>query len=82
MDTDAAGMPTGSVARLLGVSPTTIRSWERRYGIGPSRRDPGHHRRWSPADIALLEAMCRLAARGVRPAEAARAVLAAHRATA
>ncbi|MFD4658610.1 MerR family transcriptional regulator [Kitasatospora sp. NPDC058444] len=81
MGADEAGMPTGSVARLLGVSPTTIRSWERRYGIGPSRRDPGHHRRWSPEDIALLEAMCRLAARGVRPAEAARAVLASHRAT-
>ncbi|MEU1285809.1 MerR family transcriptional regulator [Kitasatospora sp. NPDC005856] len=80
MGADEAGMPTGNVARLLGVSPTTIRSWERRYGIGPSRRDPGHHRRWSPEDIALLEAMCRLAARGVRPAEAARAVLASHRA--
>lgn len=80
MGADQAGLPTGSVARLLGVSPTTIRSWERRYGIGPSRRDPGRHRRWDPEDIALLEAMCRLAARGVRPAEAARAVLASHRA--
>ncbi|MFF2744092.1 MerR family transcriptional regulator [Kitasatospora sp. NPDC058048] len=80
MGADQAGLPTGGVARLLGVSPTTIRSWERRYGIGPSLRDPGHHRRWSPEDIALLEAMCRLAARGVRPAEAARAVLASHHA--
>ncbi|KIQ67245.1 transcriptional regulator [Kitasatospora griseola] len=74
---DGAGLPTGAVARRLGVSPTTIRSWERRYGIGPAGRRPGHHRRWSPADIAVLEAMCRLTARGVPPAEAARAVLAA-----
>ncbi|MEV6210438.1 MerR family transcriptional regulator [Kitasatospora sp. NPDC051914] len=70
-----AGMPTGSVARHLGVSPTTVRSWERRYGIGPSNREPGHHRRWSPHDVAVLEAMCRLTARGVPPGEAARAVL-------
>ncbi|MFE2722171.1 MerR family transcriptional regulator [Kitasatospora sp. NPDC059327] len=71
-----AGESTGAVARRLGVSPTTIRSWERRYGIGPSDRAPGHHRRWRPRDIAVLEAMCRLTARGIPPGEAARTVLA------
>ncbi|MFB8199935.1 MerR family transcriptional regulator [Kitasatospora purpeofusca] len=70
------GLPTGGVARRLGVSPTTVRSWERRYGIGPADRRAGHHRRWSPQDIAVLEAMCRLTARGVPPGEAARAALA------
>ncbi|MFF7587896.1 sigma-70 family RNA polymerase sigma factor [Kitasatospora purpeofusca] len=70
------GLPTGGVARRLGVSPTTVRSWERRYGIGPADRRSGHHRRWSPQDIAVLEAMCRLTARGVPPGEAARAALA------
>ncbi|WP_327071095.1 MerR family transcriptional regulator [Kitasatospora sp. NBC_01302] len=69
-------LTTGGVARRLGVSPTTVRSWERRYGIGPAHREAGHHRRWSPQDIAVLEAMCRLTARGVPPAEAARAALA------
>ncbi|MFJ8436764.1 sigma-70 family RNA polymerase sigma factor [Kitasatospora sp. NPDC094019] len=73
---EGPGLPTGGVARQLGVSPTTIRSWERRYGIGPADRRSGHHRRWSPQDIAVLEAMCRLTARGVPPAEAARAALA------
>ncbi|KJY28000.1 MerR family transcriptional regulator [Streptomyces sp. NRRL S-495] len=73
---DEPGLPTGGVARLLGVSPTTVRSWERRYGIGPAERRAGHHRRWSPQDIAVLEAMCRLTARGVPPGEAARAALA------
>ncbi|WP_370468434.1 MerR family transcriptional regulator [Streptacidiphilus sp. P02-A3a] len=68
-----ASLATGGVARRLGVSPTTIRSWERRYGIGPAHREAGRHRRWSPQDIAVLEAMCRLTARGVPPAEAARA---------
>ncbi|MFE1318071.1 MerR family transcriptional regulator [Kitasatospora phosalacinea] len=67
-----AGASTGSVARLLGVSPATVRSWERRYGIGPAEREAGRHRRWTARDVAVLEAMCRLTARGVPPAEAAR----------
>jgi DNA-binding transcriptional MerR regulator len=69
-------LPTGGVAQRLGVSPITVRSWERRYGIGPAHRESGHHRRWSRQDIAVLEAMCRLTARGVPPGEAARAALA------
>ncbi|MFE3112546.1 MerR family transcriptional regulator [Kitasatospora indigofera] len=72
-----ASLSTGGVARLLGVSPTTVRSWERRYGIGPAHRESGHHRRWTPQDVAVLEAMCRLTAKGVPPGEAARAALAA-----
>ncbi|MCZ0983547.1 MerR family transcriptional regulator [Streptomyces diastatochromogenes] len=66
-------MTTGALARRLGVSPTTVRSWDRRYGIGPADRGDGRHRRWSPADVAMLEEMCRLTASGVPPAEAARA---------
>ncbi|MFD6347433.1 MerR family transcriptional regulator [Streptomyces roseolus] len=73
MDDTAHGITTGAVARRLGVSPTTVRSWERRYGIGPAVRADGRHRRWSPADVAMLEEMCRLTASGVPPAEAARA---------
>lgn len=67
------GVTTGAVARRLGVSPTTLRSWDRRYGIGPATRQDGRHRRWSPKDIAMLNEMCRLTAEGVPPAEAARA---------
>ncbi|MFC8719055.1 MerR family transcriptional regulator [Kitasatospora sp. NPDC057198] len=70
------GLPTGAVARLFGVSPTTVRSWERRYGIGPTDRQPGRHRRWHAGDVALLEAMCRLTSRGLPPGEAARVALA------
>ncbi|MFE7600693.1 MerR family transcriptional regulator [Streptomyces sp. NPDC057494] len=69
------GVTTGAVARRLGVSPTTVRSWEQRYGIGPAVRSSGRHRRWMPGDIALLEEMCRLTATGVPPGEAARVVL-------
>lgn len=66
-------LTTGALARRLGVAPTTLRSWERRYDIGPAVRAEGRHRRWTPRDVALLEAMCRLTSSGVPPAEAAQA---------
>ncbi|MEU8461388.1 MerR family transcriptional regulator [Streptomyces sp. NPDC029003] len=67
------GMSTGAVAQRLGVAAGTLRSWERRYAIGPAVHIAGTHRRWMPQDIARLEEMCRLTAQGVPPAEAARA---------
>jgi DNA-binding transcriptional MerR regulator len=70
---DEAGLTTGALARRLGVAPTTLRSWDRRYGIGPAVRADGRHRRWRAADVAVLETMCRLTASGVPPADAARA---------
>ncbi|MEU1277976.1 MerR family transcriptional regulator [Streptomyces sp. NPDC005805] len=70
---DALSLSTGAVARRLGVAATTLRSWERRYGIGPAVREDGRHRRWTRGDIALVEEMCRLTGQGVPPAEAARA---------
>ncbi|MEU4131319.1 MerR family transcriptional regulator [Streptomyces wuyuanensis] len=72
-----AALSTGAVARRLGVAPTTLRSWERRYAIGPATREDGRHRRWTPEDISRLEEMCRLTAQGVPPAEAARAAMSA-----
>lgn len=68
-----AGLTTGVLARRLGVSPMTLRSWDRRYGIGPTARTGGGHRRWTVADVATVEEMCRLTATGVPPADAARA---------
>ncbi|MCS0603027.1 cobalamin B12-binding domain-containing protein [Streptomyces sp. LP11] len=73
-----AGLTTGAVARRLGVSPTTLRSWDRRYGLGPASRAEGRHRRWSPRDVAMVEEMCRLAAAGAPPAEAARVARLTH----
>ncbi|MFD3655648.1 MerR family transcriptional regulator [Streptomyces sp. NPDC058620] len=66
------GFTTGEVARRLGVAPTTVRSWDRRYGLGPALRTGGKHRRWTAADIARLERMCALTTTGLPPAEAAR----------
>jgi DNA-binding transcriptional MerR regulator len=69
------GLSTGEVARMLGVAAVTVRSWERRYGIGPTSRPQGRHRRYYRDDIAELSGMCRLTAQGVAPAEAARLAL-------
>ncbi|WPO76438.1 MULTISPECIES: cobalamin B12-binding domain-containing protein [unclassified Streptomyces] len=73
--TPEAGLTTGALARRLGVSPTTLRTWDRRYGLGPATREPGHHRRWSERDIAVVEEMGRLTSLGVPPADAAREAL-------
>jgi DNA-binding transcriptional MerR regulator len=67
----------GAMARRLGVAPATLRDWERRYGIGPSGRTAGGHRRYRPDDIARIEYMRRLVLDGVPPGEAARVALAA-----
>ncbi|WP_428962636.1 MerR family transcriptional regulator [Micromonospora fluostatini] len=65
-------LSAGAVARRLGVAVTTLRTWHQRYGLGPSQHTPGHHRRYTPADLARLEIMRRLTAEGISPAEAAR----------
>ncbi|MFI7138280.1 MerR family transcriptional regulator [Streptomyces massasporeus] len=69
------GLTTGEVARRLGVAPTTVRTWDRRYGLGPDAHTGGRHRRWTATDVARLERMCALTTTGIPPAEAARTVL-------
>jgi DNA-binding transcriptional MerR regulator len=64
-------LPVAAVARQLGVAPATLRTWDRRYGIGPSGHTTGRHRRYAPADIARLELMQRALLRGATSAEAA-----------
>lgn len=66
-------MTVAAVARRMGVAPATLRTWDRRYGVGPSAHEAGTHRRYSPTDLARLEHMRRLVIEGVPPAQAARA---------
>lgn len=61
----------GAVARMLGISPTTLRTWDRRYGLGPSTRQEGKHRRYNDDDLARLKRMVELTGSGVAPASAA-----------
>ena len=60
-----------AAARRLGVAPATLRTWDRRYGIGPTEHTPGRHRRYSAEDLARLELMQRALVRGASPADAA-----------
>lgn len=45
----------GFVARRVGLTPDTIRAWERRYGLPQPRRTSGGHRLYSGRDLATLE---------------------------
>ena len=64
-------LTVAAVARRLGVAPATLRTWDRRYGLGPSSHEAGEHRRYSPNDLAQLTLMRRLIISGVAPADAA-----------
>ena len=76
MSTAAPGRPepvftVSGAARRLGIPAGTLRTWERRHGIGPSVRSPGGHRRYTSSDLARLRAMRALVETGIPPAEAA-----------
>jgi len=64
-------LTVAAVARRIGVAPATLRTWARRYGLGPSDHEEGEHRRYCPNDVAKLTMMRRLIVAGVTPAEAA-----------
>ncbi|MGK5445986.1 MerR family transcriptional regulator [Streptomyces radiopugnans] len=70
-------LPVGVVAERLEMSTAALRAWERRYGLAPSGRTRGGHRRYSARDLERLERMRTLVRRGVPAADAARAVGAA-----
>ena len=72
-----APLTVTAVSVRLGISPSTLRTWERRYGLGPDERQAGTHRRYRASDVARLTAMVELVHQGVSPADAAATVLAA-----
>ena len=71
VDAEEETLPVAAVARRLGVAPATLRTWDRRYGIGPRGHTTGRHRRYGPEDVARLETMQHALLRGAGPAEAA-----------
>ncbi|MET0189547.1 MAG: MerR family transcriptional regulator [Pseudonocardia sediminis] len=70
-------LPISAVADRTGISPSTLRVWQRRYGLGATRTSPGGHRRYGADDVRRIEAAQRLVGQGVSVADAARVVLAA-----
>ena len=76
MTSAAASLPgpvftVSGAARQLGIPAATLRTWERRHGIGPSGRSAGGHRRYTSDDLIRLRAMRTLVETGVPPAQAA-----------
>lgn len=53
-------------ARLLGVTPAALRSYERAGLVRPARTD-GHTRLYSDADLERLRRVIELQGRGVNP---------------
>ena len=45
---------TNAAAAMLGVSPNTLRSWERRFGYPEPRRTAGGHRQFDLNEIEAL----------------------------
>jgi hypothetical protein len=71
---DAAGYTVRAVADRLGIPTATLRSWNRRYNIGPPQQRPGQHRLYTEADIEVLGRMLTLIRDGASPAGAAAVV--------
>lgn len=60
VNTENSSLRSGAVARLVGMPVTTLRVWERRYGLQGAEVLPTGHRRYSLADverIALLKTL-------------------------
>jgi MerR family transcriptional regulator, light-induced transcriptional regulator len=49
-----SGIRTNAAAELLGVSPNTLRSWERRFGYPTPRRTTGGHRQYELGELEAL----------------------------
>jgi DNA-binding transcriptional MerR regulator len=61
----------GAVSAQLDIARPTLRTWDRRYGLGPSLRTAGGHRRYTETDVARVQLMNKLLDSGVAAAQAA-----------
>jgi hypothetical protein len=66
-----SGYSVGEIAALIGVSPSTVRMWGRRYGLEASERSTGGHRRFTEEDLARLLRMQESVLQGESPSAAA-----------
>jgi hypothetical protein len=59
-----SGYRIGTVSRMTGISPDTLRIWERRYDVVTPQRSAGGGRLYSSEDIARLKLIGRLVDKG------------------
>lgn len=64
-----------SVAEMTGIPASTLRAWERRYGIPAPQRTTSAYRLYSDADVELVRKLRDLVEGGVAPSEAASLLL-------
>jgi DNA-binding transcriptional MerR regulator/methylmalonyl-CoA mutase cobalamin-binding subunit len=62
----------GEVAEAAGISPDTLRVWERRYGRPEPVRLPSGHRRYTGEQLRWLRRIAEALALGIRPQSALR----------
>jgi len=61
----------GTVARLTGLKPDTLRVWERRYSLGASQKSETGRRQYTQADLEHLQLVSALLSSGSRIGEIA-----------
>ncbi len=61
----------GTVARLTGLKPDTLRVWERRYGLGASYKSHSGRRQYTQSDLEHLQLIAALVNDGARIGEIA-----------
>ncbi|HVD13530.1 MAG TPA: MerR family transcriptional regulator, partial [Actinomycetota bacterium] len=44
----------GAVARMLGIAPATLRTWQERYGLPVPERSPGGHHLYARNQVEQL----------------------------
>jgi hypothetical protein len=52
----AGAIRTNAAAAMLGVAPSTLRAWERRFGFPEPARTAGGHRQYDLAEVEALRA--------------------------
>ena len=57
--------PIRQLSARTQVNTVTLRAWERRYGLLKPQRTPKGHRLYSEDDVATIERILTLVARGV-----------------
>ena len=57
-------MRSGAVARILGMPVTTLRVWERRYGLSQAPASPGGQRLYAAEDVRRLALIKQLTEQG------------------
>lgn len=73
-DTSIA-VPIDDAAQIVGVAASSLRTWDRRFALGPSAFTDAGYRRFTCADLDRVELMRRYLAEGSLPATASRRAL-------